>query len=130
MQKKKAIVIDIDGTLLLFNGLPNFELIDLVKRYRERFLYKVIILTARQDLYSRETIEELRSIGVKFDKLIMNRTKKFPDVFKIEELRRNILPHYDVIKIFDDDDSNIYAFRKLGLNAVQVDELNGNFMKD
>ncbi len=65
-----AIIVDIDGTLLTFEGEPIRNVVDFVDEYGG----EVIIVTARVDDDRAETVAELEAADVDWDQLFMKPT--------------------------------------------------------
>lgn len=70
------IVSDIDGTVLDY-GKPIKAVIDLVKKYDE-----VIFMTNRPEEERKKTVADLKKVGIKYSRLIMNDTGEAAPKFK------------------------------------------------
>jgi hydroxymethylpyrimidine pyrophosphatase-like HAD family hydrolase len=80
MQRKKTLIIDIDGTILKHRGslsqiltedaelLP--KTIDKLKEW-DLLGYNIILLTGRKESMRKHTINELEKLGIFYDQLIM-----------------------------------------------------------
>ena len=72
VEKKDAVMFDIDDTLIFTNGHANREMIDLLN-YSKRLGYKIIIITARPfSIVTRQfTIMQLKKYGIIYDELYL-----------------------------------------------------------
>ena len=72
VEKKDAVMFDIDDTLIFTNGQANREMIDLLN-YSKRLGYKIIIITARPfSIVTRQfTIMQLKKYGIIYDELYL-----------------------------------------------------------
>ena len=72
VEKKDAVMFDIDDTLIFTNGHANMEMIDLLN-YSKRLGYKIIIITARPfSIVTRQfTIMQLKKYGIIYDELYL-----------------------------------------------------------
>jgi len=72
VEKKDAVMFDIDDTLIFTNGHANTEMIDLLN-YSKRLGYKIIIITARPfSIVTRQfTIIQLKKYGIIYDELYL-----------------------------------------------------------
>jgi len=72
VEKKDAVMFDIDDTLIFTNGRANTEMIDLLN-YSKRLGYKIIIITARPfSIVTRQfTIIQLKKYGIIYDELYL-----------------------------------------------------------
>lgn len=138
---KKAIIVDIDGTVairdpkvgrdpfdytLVHTDLPNQDVINVLQSLWESG-HKLIFVSAREDVCFNETHRWLQEHCPPFVKLIMRKSKDFrPDQeVKSEIYDKHIKFDYDVVGVFDDRDRVVKMWRELGLTCFQVAE--GNF---
>ena len=72
INKKDAVMFDIDDTLIFTNGVANTEMINLLN-YCRKLGYKIIIITARPfSIISRHfTMMQLRKYGILYDELYL-----------------------------------------------------------
>ena len=136
MDKKKAILIDVDGTVAIHNGRgpfdwsrisqdsPNNAVIDVVNRVGSTDVL-LIFITGREDKYRIETEKWLKKyITCPF--ILYCRTNN--DFRKDEEVKREIYQEkietkFDIVCVFDDRNRVVSMWReKLGLVCFQVAE--------
>jgi FMN phosphatase YigB (HAD superfamily) len=138
--KKKAVVFDLDGTLVdtmkyekhhkhhhpkfakeALKADPIDKNIDKLKDKSEDS--NIVILTARSAHYEDETKTWLDKHDVPYDKLVMrpedDSTSKDKDL-KASLLRSEILPKYNVVKAYDDKKKNVKMFKAHNIEAKQV----------
>jgi len=152
MEKRKIIVVDLDGTIALnqhryhyiypkdggkpnwnsfflacIDDAPNWAVIHSIAALRKAD-YKIHIMSARGMVAYEETIAWLSKYSVSYDALTMRDIDCYiPD----EELKQSWLeqfyPNYQesVLCVFDDRDKVVKMWRSLGLTCFQVAE--GNF---
>jgi hypothetical protein len=116
---------------------PVTEVIDLIERYYNSFYETpyVIFLTAREDtgfgligcntlLFIRKNFEIFNSPKCyKRDyNLLMRKENDFRSSVEIKEdfLTNEILPNFNVLLAFDDEENNIKMFQKHGITALKV----------
>lgn len=146
--RKKAIVVDLDGTL--FNvqhrlhhvqkepkDWPAFAAaipLDTINPWCEQLVwamrlqgYEIVYLTGRKNAEEKATRESLYrhlgAVGLK-DPLFMRnpRDNNIDSNFKIDVLRQLIVPNYEVLFVLDDRPSVIRALREAGFVALAVDD--------
>jgi FMN phosphatase YigB (HAD superfamily) len=146
--RKKAIVVDLDGTLFNIDhrlyhiqqdpknwtafaaGIP----LDTINPWCEQLVwamrlqnYEIIYLTGRKNDEERATRESLYrhlgSAGLK-DPLFMRnpRHNKLDSIFKVEVLRQLIEPNYEVLFVIDDRPSVIRSIREAGFVVLAVND--------
>ncbi len=128
-----AIIVDLDGTLALFenqspydrlflNDTPNEAVVNLV---RIMALYaRIIITSGRKEEYRDVTLAWLATHGIPFATLLMRQASQAEtkDAWLKEGWYNNaIAPHYNVLFVLDDRDQCIDMWRRLGLTALQVE---------
>lgn len=91
------IVSDIDGTVLDY-GRPIKAVVDLVKKYDT-----VIFMTNRPEEERRKTVADLRKVGIKYERLIMNTTGEAAPKFKKGAVKALMDDEELVIDAFIDD---------------------------
>jgi ribonucleotide monophosphatase NagD (HAD superfamily) len=123
--KKKAVLIDIDGTLVVKDTEePIPHTVDLVKKIADK--YKIIICTFRKEKKRKKTIALLRKLGVPFDQLVM-RPKTYGDqvepwVYK-SAAAATYQQKYIVLFAVDDNLETNKAYEKMGIEAHTPEEV-------
>ena len=149
MNKPKAIIVDVDGTLADMRGIrkpfewdkvhldrPHQDVINLVNDlarvrelippgksfYETTFKYKIIITTGRDGVCEQETKDWLTDNGVMYDDFYIRKAGDFrkDNIIKSEIYMDHIRPKYDVAFVIDDRDQVVEMWRSLGLRVLQV----------
>ena len=135
MNKQKAIIVDIDGTLADMRGVrgpfewdkvsqdkPHQDIIDLVRDLRSLKKYKIIITTGRDGVCKEATLEWLVNHRVPFDAFFIRKAGDFrkDNIIKSEIYMDYIRPKYDVKFVIDDRNQVVEMWRSLGLRVLQV----------
>ena len=131
--KRKAIIVDIDGTIAekyewrdyyeydkVHLDKPIQNVIDIINTLAK--FYTIIFLTWRRDDCREETTRWLEdNTRVEFYDLLMRpEWDKRPDYEgKNEIYLKTIGPHYEVIWVFEDRKRNVEMFRELWLTVFQ-----------
>lgn len=145
---KKAIIIDLDGTLAncdhrvhfvkskpknwdaFFEGMGEDVLnewcAELIEAMRMKN-YTILFVTGREEKYKVATLDWLKKNKVEFDHLFMRELKDVRDDFLVKEeiYNQKIKNHYDILFVVDDRVSVVNKWRELGLVCLQCDV--GNF---
>jgi len=111
----RAVIVDIDGTLVTDTGNPKQNVIDHVNGKHEN--YVVHIVTGRTDDRRAETERLLESIGVLYDELHLNDTTA-PTIRWKEYKAGLILEETPVSEAIDNDADVREMYRRLGIRAV------------
>ena len=148
MAKRKAIIVDVDGTLADMRGVrgpfewdsvgrdrPHQDIIDLVKDLQNIpeegstfSKYAIIIVTGRDGVCKNATVEWLHNNGLEFwDDFHIRPEGSFEkdSIIKSRIYMDHIRPKYDVEFVLDDRDQVVDMWRSLGLRVLQVAP--GNF---
>ncbi len=135
MNKQKAIIVDVDGTLADMRGVrgpfewdkvsqdkPHQDIIDLVRDLRSLKKYKIIITTGRDGVCEEATKEWVLEHGVNYDEFFIRKAGDFrkDNIIKSEIYMDHIRPKYDVKYVIDDRDQVVDMWRSLGLRVLQV----------
>lgn len=133
---KKAIVVDLDGTValrdpsvdrspydysLVHTDLPNKEVISVLwSLWRDG--HKIVFVSAREDVCFNSTYKWLSVNCPPFVKLLMRKKgdNRPDDVVKREIYDKHIKFSYEVVGVFDDRNSVVRMWRELGLTCFQV----------
>lgn len=140
LNMENAIIVDIDGTLsdhsyrvkfaeakqyktyysLCGNDLPRQHIVDIVNQLSKE--NKIILLTGRPETYRKITEYWLIFNKINYDLLLMrpNGDLRKDYIYKEDFYHKFIEGKYNVVKIFDDRETNINMFRNLGLNTIKV----------
>ncbi len=136
MDKPKAILCDIDGTLALLGDRDRFDpttgedtlnypIANILQVYDNQKVLPVdlVLITGREDKYRKTTQEWLKKYGIThYKKLLMRRTNDFRKdfVIKKELYEKEIKKIYDVLFVLEDRDQVVKMWRELGLTCLQV----------
>jgi predicted kinase len=138
---KKAIIVDMDGTLAIHNGrgpfeyekcdtdLENKKVSDVLRTYKKLYGNEVtvVVMSGRDDSCQEKTKEWLQLHKIPFDEIHMRTTGDFrKDAIIKEELYNEFVKgKYNILFVLDDRTQVIKTWRDLGLCTFQVAE--GNF---
>lgn len=146
--KKKAIIVDLDGTLCdvnhrvhhvkghkknwkAFNELMvhdelNHWCFELMEGMQAKG-YKILFVTGRGEAYREHTEAWLFKHQVRYEYLYMRALIDYREDSDVkEEIYRNLIePHYQVLFVIDDRDSVVTRWRELDLTCLQCAP--GNF---
>lgn len=114
-----AIIVDIDGTLII-NGNANRRLIDYLDTFDDT---EIVIVTARLEDERQATVQELETLDVDYDQLIMKPNAEVDSPDYKEEVASQLLETWNVMLAIDNDPDNRERFRRLGITTVDVDEI-------
>lgn len=144
MEFKKAIIVDLDGTLAncdhrlhhlqkspknwsgFFEELGadklNLWCSELVKSMKASG-YTIILMTGRSDEYKGSTIEWLTRHKIEFDLLIMRAKNDFRSdtVVKRDLYQKEVAPHYRTLFCLEDRQSVVAMWREMGVTCLQCD---------
>lgn len=135
MNKQKAIIVDIDGTLADMRGVrgpfdwdkvhldrPHEDVIELVRDLKSTSKYKIIIITGRDGVCEEATLEWLVGHMIPFDVFCMRKAGDFrkDNIIKSEIYMDRLRPKYDVKFVIDDRNQVVEMWRSLGLRVLQV----------
>ena len=114
-----AVIVDIDGTLI-----ERGQLIEKTYNYIDDMEdTEIFIVTGRNISQRDETVAELDSLGVDYDRLFMNpgSTADTP-AFK-KATAEALLKEYNVIIAIDNNPANRAVYRELGITALDVTDV-------
>jgi HK97 family phage prohead protease len=114
-----AVIVDIDGTLI-----SGGRLIEKTYAYIDDMQdTEIFIVTGRNISQRDETVAELDSLGVDYDRLFMNpgSTADTP-AFK-KATAESLLKEYNVILAIDNNPANRAVYRELGITALDVTDV-------
>lgn len=151
--RKKALIIDIDGTLANvdhrlhfirgkereekgkdWHGFhsacdkdePHYWCVELIELYKKAS-FGIVLLTGRGEEYREVTLKWLKEHDISFDELFMRpKSARVEDSeVKKEIYQQEIEPHYDVRFVVEDRSSVVAMWRDVGLTCLQCAP--GNF---
>ena len=110
-----AVIADIDGTLVTFEGNRNDKVQDYLDSFEDT---AIIIVTARLAADRSETVAELESLGVDFDQLIMKPDADTDSTDYKKATAERLLETYNVMVAVDDNEDIRAAYADLGITAI------------
>ncbi|MEU1761155.1 hypothetical protein [Micromonospora sp. NPDC005652] len=140
MEREKAVVFDVDGTLALRTGdrspydwhrvgedEPNEAIVELLRIVARDGEHRIVVTSGRKEQCRRQTDVWFALHDIPIDAMFMRADHdNRPDyVVKEEMYRRHVEPRYDVAFVVDDRTQVVQAWRRMGLTCLQVAE--GNF---
>lgn len=137
LEKKKAVIFDLDGTIRDLNGrkpygdtvkdecindLPIHQIIELTKFYYFHSNKQVLIVSGCMENARIPTMQWFDKHGVEWHELYMRHTRDYrPDeILKKEIYIREIKPRYNVVMVYDDRPKIVRMYRELGLKVADV----------
>lgn len=141
--KKKAIIVDLDGTLANiqvrrkflegkkkdWKGFNSTIMTDTLNQWCREIMvhmqsnYRIIIVSGRIDTLKTETIQWLQKFDVPYDDLFMRQDLDYRDdrIIKKEIYQDLIAPDYEVLFVLDDRAKVVDMWREEGLVCLQCD---------
>jgi HAD superfamily, subfamily IIIB (Acid phosphatase) len=137
-----VVIFDIDGTLmneehraefrdtkqwdkyfpLCINDTPFQHIVDLTHEYKNKG-YEVWVMSGRPVSCEKETLYSLKNAGVYFDHIKLRGEGNFiPDYVIKPAWAKKMIGIPRIKAVYDDTNKVIDAFRKLGLNVIDVTE--------
>jgi uncharacterized protein len=110
-----AVIADIDGTLVTFEGNRNDKVQDYLDSFEDT---EIIIVTARLVADRSETVAELEALGVDFDQLIMKPDADTDSTEYKKATAERLLETYNVMVAVDDNEDIRAAYADLGITAI------------
>lgn len=135
--KRSCIIVDLDGTLAVAVSRGYYDLTDVttdacnifVKTIIQQFQtcipemdMDVVIVTGREDFCKDDTIKWLAKNNIPYDGLYMRKSGDYRSdaIVKEEIYREHIESRWNPFIVFDDRNSIVNLYRKLGLACFQV----------
>jgi HK97 family phage prohead protease len=109
-----AIIVDIDGTLISFEGEPLRNVVDFVDDYEGA----VLIVTARVEADRAATIAELEAADVDWDELYMKPTPDADSLMFKSEMVKDLLDVWNLELAIENDAAVRAEYARLGITAV------------
>lgn len=140
--KKKAVIVDMDGTICenvtdrpwygkgaaegMLKDMPYTDIINMLRTYLEEYEIQLLILTGRNDTpeIRQATIEWLEKNWFHPDKLFMRKPGDYSKtvIYKEKVYTEQIAPYYDILMVFEDNNACVKMFRDNGLLVLQPKE--------
>ena len=114
-----AVIVDIDGTLISGGRLIQ-KTYDYIAAMKDT---KIFIVTGRNTSQRDETVKELDSLGIKYNRLFMNpgSSAQTPDYKKATA--ETLLKEFNIIIAIDDNPVNRRKYRELGITALNTSDV-------
>ena len=110
-----AVIADIDGTLVTFNGDRNDKVQDYLDSFDDT---EIIIITARTADKRDETVSELESLDIDYDQLLMKPNADTDSTEWKKAQAERLLETYNVMVAVDDNEDIRSAYADLGITAI------------
>ncbi len=113
--KRNAIIIDIDGTLIMSGKDINKPLIDMILRIGA--IYKIILVSYRKETQRKRTVKQLSKFGIPYTELILNKNLKTVSLnwtsqrFK-ETVLNSLEEKYEIKLAIDNNDEVIKMYQR------------------
>ena len=114
-----AVISDIDGTLVSFDGAPRADVVDWVNAAEGR----LVVVTGRTEDERDATVAELDAAGVRDRLLYMKPDDDVDTVAFKYAVAEDLLREYDVWVAVDDDAACRAEYQSLGIDAVAPGDL-------
>lgn len=115
LEGEPAIIVDIDGTLLTYEGQPIRNVVDFVDEYEGR----VIIVTARVDDERADTILELEAADVDWDELYMKPNRDADSIAFKSETVKDLLDVWNIELAIENDPDVRAEYARLGITTLE-----------
>jgi len=115
-----AVIADIDGTLVTFQGDRNDKVQDYLDSFEDT---EIIIITARTADKRAETEAELDSLNIDYDLLFMKPNADTDSTEWKKSRAERLLEIYNVMVAVDDNEDIRAAYRDLGITAIAPSEV-------
>lgn len=135
-QKRRAVICDIDGTLAHMGERSPYDwhrvsedtadqvVIDILRHYDD---HEIILVSGRDEVCRRETVDWLKDNRVPFNYLFMRKEKdnRKDNMVKQEIFDNDIKDSFTISFVLDDRNQVVNMWRSNGLKCLQVE--NGAF---
>ena len=115
-----AVLADIDGTLVTFQGDRNDKVQDYLDSFDDT---EIIIITARTADKRAETEAELENLDIDYDLLFMKPNAETDSTEYKKATAERLLETYNVMLAVDDNEDIRSAYRDLGITAIAPSEV-------
>jgi len=112
-----AIIVDIDGTLLTFEGDPIANVVEFVDEYGG----EVIIVTARVEDDRAMTVAELEAADVDWDQLFMKPNADADSLAFKSETVKDLLDVYNIELAIENDEDIRAEYARIGITTLTPD---------
>lgn len=112
-----AIIVDIDGTLLTFEGDPIANVVEFVDEYEG----EVIIVTARVEDDRATTVAELEAADVDWDHLFMKPNADADSLAFKSETVKDLLDVYNIELAIENDEDIRAEYARIGITTLTPD---------
>jgi len=112
-----AIIVDIDGTLLTFEGDPIANVVEFVDEYEG----EVIIVTARVEDDRATTVAELEAADVDWDQLFMKPNADADSLAFKSETVKDLLDVYNIELAIENDEDIRAEYARIGITTLTPD---------
>jgi HK97 family phage prohead protease len=115
----QAVIVDIDG-ILIMSGNRVEKTYNFLETMEDT---EIIIVTGRSQSTREETISELESLDIDFDRIFLNpfSSEQTPEFKK--DTAEKLLETYNIILAIDDGERNRAAYRELGITALDLEDI-------
>jgi HK97 family phage prohead protease len=110
-----AVIADIDGTLITFEGNRNDKVQDYLDSFDDT---EIIIVTARLASERTDTVAQLQSLDIDYDQLLMKPNADTDSTDWKKEQAQRLLETYNVMVAVDDNKDIRSAYADLGITAI------------
>lgn len=136
--KPRAIIVDLDGTICknvtgrpwygkgaaegMLKDEPYRDIIDMINIYSSTYELQVIILTGRHQGKELDATKHWLYVNdVNYDIIYTRDSRDYSKsaVYKEKVYTEEIEPYYDVVLVFEDDESCVEMFKSKGLTVLK-----------
>lgn len=132
--KPKAVIFDIDGTLALHEGVrgpydtsryhldrPNLPVIDMARHEAYDLGNKILFTSGRHiDFFGVSEDWIYQEVKVPIERMFMRPGPGRDDIVKLDLFDQHIRNNYNVLRVYDDRNRVVAAWRSIGLTCLQV----------
>jgi HK97 family phage prohead protease len=115
-----AVIADIDGTLITFEGNRNDKVQDYLKSFNDT---EIIIVTARLASERTDTVAQLQSLDINYSELLMKPNADTNSTDWKKEQAQKLLETYNVMVAVDDNKDIRTAYADLGITAISPESV-------
>lgn len=119
-----AVIADIDGTLVTFEGERNDKVQDYLDSFDDT---EIIIITARTADKRAETEAQLESLDIDYDQLLMKPNADTDSTEYKKAQATRLLETYNVMVAVDDNEQIRNAYADLGITAISPSQVPASY---